>query len=280
VVDVAGEKRTRLAIGKAGGEVSLVKVSRTPREAQHETRRAGASFEATRAEPLADPFAEDPADIEPAREPARATSLPRPAVERGVTTEAGEWVVLDDALNAIDDATRLDGMEVFATIGRAAIPATTIRDAYYIAPAAAGAGNFLAYVWEALRSRKAAALVRWTKRTNQALGAVVAAGRGSSAHLLLLELEWPANVRDVPRRCLLTADVSESMARSAGRAIESKRLPAGDALAGVRDERAAQRSELLELARAGRLTAWEAPEVEATPAEVDAFAAELEAVGS
>lgn len=271
---MAGEKRTRLAIGRAGGEVSLIKASRAPREAQPETRRLDAP--ALAPEPLADPFAEDTADVEPAPRP-RSSSPARPVTERGVKTEAGEWVALDQQLDAIDLATRLDGMEVFATIGRSTLPATTIRDAYYIAPAAAGAAHFLAYVWEALRARRAAALVRWTKRTNQAVGAVVAAGRGSGAHLLLLELEWPANVRPVPPRCLLAADVSQSTARSAGRAIESYRLPAGDALDGLRDERAAERTWLLELARTGRLGEWESPEVEQAPEEAEAFAAELEA---
>ena len=275
---MAGEKRTRLAIGRAGGEVSLIKASSKPREAQHETRRVGAAPDVEPEPALGDPFAEDPEAVEPApRASAPERPASQPAVERGVTTEGGEWVVLDDALEAIDVATRLDGMEVFATIGRSALPAATIRDAYYIAPAGQGAGRFLAVVWEALRVRKAAALVRWTKRTNQALGAVVAAGRGRTAHLLLLELEWPANVRDVPRRAVLTGEVSARQAVQAGRAVDAYRLGAGDALDGLRDERAAQRAELLELARAGRLTAWEAPEVAAAPAEADALADELEA---
>jgi hypothetical protein len=55
----------------------------------------------------------------------------------------------------------------------------------------------LALLWDSLRRTSSAGVVRWTKRTNQSLGIIVASGRlrDGTAALCLLECEWSQNLR-------------------------------------------------------------------------------------
>jgi non-homologous end joining protein Ku len=263
-------QRTTLLLGGVEAEVSLLKLSGKPRDAQYETRRKSDPGAVAEAEPEAERPRVDA--LSGVREAAHehAASLaevlppaPRaPEVMRGAVGPDGEFVDLTDQLAEIDERTVLDGMEVVATVDQAEVPSVRVRDAHYVAPAGEGAPKVLAILWTALRDRRSAALVRWTKRTNQALGAIVARGRGKSAHLVLLELEWQANMRPAAGRADLSAAVAATSEReqNAARAlVAALRQPPGIFTALV-DERAQQRAELLEAVRSG--VDWEPEEAE------------------
>jgi non-homologous end joining protein Ku len=179
-------------------------------------------------------------------------------------TEDGEWVDLTDRLAKIDERTRIDGMEVVATIPSPSVPRHRVRDSYWIglAPDAAGTPKVLALLWAALRKQQRAAVVKWTKRTNQALGIIVASGAvpTNDPALVLLEIEWSANMRKPGPRATAPLTVETSIAEQAAALALVEALAEPSAfLDSVRDERTAKRAELLEAARAGTLEAFEPP---------------------
>lgn len=302
-------QRSTLVIGGVKAEVALLKTSQKPRDAQYETRRVeeaavveasqdasivrtadgqGMSAEEARAraattghddmaigDPLgAEPSAPeptggfDPLPAEPAPDEAAAAAA-EPTIQRGVTGPGGVFVDLTDELEAIDERTRLEAMEVEATVARNAVPSERVRDSHYVAPAGEGAPKVLALLWRALRESNKAALVRWTKRTNQALGALVARGSATDPHLVLLELEWEANVQEVPPRARLLpamALVSESEVVAAKDLVDAWHEPPS-VFEDVRDERAAQRAELLNGARESGAAPTVAPQEKMQPTE-------------
>lgn len=358
-------QRTQVLIGGVAAEVSLVKASARPREAQHETRRVpseavvdgrvdegrlarlqvghrvdvvtrgGPAPDVARgtlelrgadgelrdvgrwddAPPLGDPLGDPepdppatPAAGGPAFEPLpeqepkgelrpldptdpedwrRATIVqhafgagaageqPAEEVRHGVWVESGEgreWVDLTDSLAAIDERTRLVGMELAATVSSTAVPRHRVRDAYFVAPAGRGAPKVLALLWRGLREKRAAGLVRWTKRTNQALGALVPVGTPARPVLMLLELAWAAEVREAPARAVLSeaaSGLTDQECQAALSLVEAyhERPSVFEAL---RDERNGQRADLLNAAREG--AEWEPPAPVAAP-ELDAFEA-------
>ena len=196
------------------------------------------------------------------RQAAAMAPAPEFDVQQGVYRETdGEWVDLTATLKTIDERCILDGMPIAATVAATAVPSMRVRDAHYVAPASEGAPKVLALVWMALRETRKAALVRWTKKTNQALGALVARGGENDPHLVLLELEWKQNMKPVPKRALLKMampTLTGDNVAAAVRFVEAyHETPAiFDAL---RDERAGLRADVLAAARAGEPVA--VPEV-------------------
>jgi hypothetical protein len=267
-------QRTTIKWGGIEVEASLVKNSAKPKEAAHETRRVGGegADAVVAVEPMGNGAqAEAPKRVAPKPDP-------RGEVRRGVTGPDGEFVDLTDALSFIDERTILDGMEVVATVPQSQIPAVRVRDARYITPAADGAGRVLGLIWSGLRERHSAALVRWTKRTNQALGAIVARGGGSEPrYLILLEVEWSANMRAPGARADLDGPVeasSQEERKMAAHLVQAyKRQP--EVLLELRDERTEQRADLLEAAREGK--AWVPPVEEEQPEEAESLADALAA---
>jgi hypothetical protein len=314
---MAGERgqRTTLVFGGVAVDVSLSKASAKPKDAAHDVRRmiGDELAEVARERALAafaskvdvvlttEPLTEqrwavaDDALVDERTGPSGETvwrdapdpfaDLPPERVEQGVLLESGEFVDLTDRLAEIDARTRVEGMEVLATIASSSVPRTRVRDAHWIglAPDAAkrsdgpppGGAKVLALLWRALRQEDAAAVVRWTKRTNQAVGIIVAVGRapefdregyagprpsGSTAALCLLELEWSANLRAAGPRATepITVEVSLREQLAAEALVKALRKPASfvDTLA---DERAVKRAELLGAARDGTLDRYTPP---------------------
>jgi non-homologous end joining protein Ku len=180
-----------------------------------------------------------------------------------VLLESGEFVDLTARLAEIDARTRVEGMEVLATIASSSVPRTRVRDAHWIglAPGSSSGAKVLAILWRALRQEDAAAVVRWTKRTKQAVGIIVAIGRlGQGAALCLLELEWAANLRAPgPRACApLDVEVSDREMAAAVRLVDAIGKPASF-VDGLHDERAVKRAELLGAARDGTLDRYTPP---------------------
>lgn len=183
------------------------------------------------------------------------------------------WVDLTDELADIDLRTRVDGQEVAACIAQSSIPAGRVRDSWYVAPAGKGAPKVLALLWSALRKHRVGALVRWTKRTNQALGVVVARGTEKKPHLELMELTFSAHVKPLPDRCDLGAALAATtdVERAAAERLVAAYREKPSVVDVLRDERSAQRAEVLQAAREGReLPA--APAARELPADAYALA--------
>lgn len=252
-------QNTQIIVGAASADVVLLKTSTKPIEAQHETRRM--------TEPIATPNPRvdrhpegDPTAIEPTNPYGEVTEASVSAsVQRGVTGPDGEWINLTEELKEIDERTKISGLTIDCTIPLSHLPKTWVRNSYFIAPTTPEASLFLGHLWCGLMPTMSAALVRFTKRTGQYLGAIIARGHESgSPTLVLMELEWAANMRAVPERARLDVmDVSEAGRQSARDAMVALRKTA-TVVQELRDERAAQRAELLYAARAGNQ--WKAPE--------------------
>jgi hypothetical protein len=306
---MAGERgqRTTLVFGGVAVDVSLSKASAKPKDAAHDVRRmiGDELAEVARERALAafaskvdvvlttEPLTEqrwavaDDALVDERTGPSGETvwrdapdpfaDLPPERVEQGVLLESGEFVDLTDRLAEIDARTRVEGMEVLATIASSSVPRTRVRDAHWIglAPGSSSGAKVLGLLWRSLRRDEAAAVVRWTKRTNQAVGIIVAVGRapefdregyagprpsGSTAALCLLELEWSANLRAAGPRATepITVEVSLREQLAAEALVKALRKPASfvDTLA---DERAVKRAELLGAARDGTLDRYTPP---------------------
>lgn len=260
--DARGQ-RTTLRLAGVEADVVLVKASAKPREAEYEVRRDGDEGSANgeqAEEPRADPLGG--IDVSAGDAGVESNVIVAPRVRHGATAPNGEFVDLTEQLAAIDEATLLEGLEVVATVPLTAVPRERGRDALYVAAGrgsstGAPAQRVLALVWSALREHRAGAVVRWTKRKNQAMGVLIARDEGGR-HLALVELEWAQNLREVPERALIGSaldETSEAERQAAAKLVAALRDP--EALIALRDERLARRADLLEATRAGH--AWEAP---------------------
>jgi non-homologous end joining protein Ku len=322
--------RTTLMFGGVACEVSLTKTSGKPAEAKHETRRmigdrlaeevrrealaawqekhevvataSGSGVAAPRHLPSDEPLGDPDVILDFTKGEVRGRAvepfadLPAERVEQGVYLDDGSFVDLTDRLAEIDERTKIEGMEVLATIASSSVPRMRVRDSHWIGLASdpsKGKGQrgakVLALLWRALRESDTAAVVRWTKRTNQALGIIVATGtregtaaRGRNAALCLLELEWSANMREASPRATLPISVSVSV-REAAAALalaESIKAAPGTTLDGLVDERLSKRAELLTAAREGRLDAYEPPPKPAQAVVVEDVAEALTAAAA
>lgn len=199
---------------------------------------------------------------------------PPTTVQQGIHNAAGEWIDLTERLAEVDERTKLDGMHVAATIDATTVPRERVRDAHYIASADPETAKVLALLWRALRETRRAAVVKWTKRTAQALGVIVA--RGGRPHLVLLEIEWADNMRPVPPKASgpILRPLHDDEADAAVELVRA--FDAGpSALDALRDERLAKRAELLDRARAGELDGYTPPPAPAEVTEAPDLAAAL-----
>jgi non-homologous end joining protein Ku len=236
-------------------------------------------FGATAREPRED-FAGRVAESEP-----QTYTPPATDVQQGVHNAVGEWVDLTAMLAEVDERTKVDGMEVVATIPQQSVPRERVRDAKYVASADPETAKVLALLWHGLRHTGRAAVVRYTKRTAQTLGIIVARGSRahSGGHLLLLEVEWAQNMRPVPTKASgpVGRDVDEREVMAAVDLVEAFAAPTA-AMDDLRDERLAKRAELLEAAREGRLADYTPPPepvpIPDAPDMIAALSASAEAV--
>jgi non-homologous end joining protein Ku len=210
--------------------------------------------------------------------PAPTYIPPATRVEQGVHLENGTWVDLTDRLTEVDERTRVDGLEVVRTLPASSYASEHVRELHYVVGDDPSEFKVLALLWHALRAERAAAEVRWTKRTAQARGIILARGEaGKGAHLALLELEWAQNVRPVPAKASgpVAAEVAPEEVAAAVELVESFRAPTPRAE--LRDERLAKRAELLKFARAGKLAEY-VPPAEPMPEDLGVDAGLVEAL--
>jgi hypothetical protein len=212
-----------------------------------------------------DAMAQRAAALEPPPDPAPAMRS-----ARGITLEDGTWVELTDELENIDDAARLDGLTVAAAIPAGSIPRERVRDASWVTPVDELGAKVRDLLYEALADANRALAVRWTKRTNQALGIIVA----SKTHkaLMLLEVEWSANMKAPPVRALYGAGDPQITdgERKAAAALVTSLAESRGALDDLHDERRRMQAELIAKTKAG--------EPFALPETTDGLEAELAAM--
>jgi hypothetical protein len=217
--------------------------------------------------------------------------------QQGVTLADGTWLDLTAELKAIDERTKLDGIEVIHCIHSSSVPRDRIRGAHYLGGADPKSYKVLRLLWEGLREHDAAALVVYPGTGNGAavhkLGIVVARGRQHAPErggyafpnlprLILLECEWSENMRRPPARVTAPHEVEVSgRERQAAQTLVGALMASASVIDTLRDERLAKRAELLQKAREGKLESYEAPaEVERPEAGDDVADALLAAVGS
>lgn len=270
-------QHTRIVVGAASVDVALHMTSGSPSTVKHDTLRI--EQEVTEKHIEADPHAVEPGD--PFGEEVSDSPLPKPLarpttkVLQGVQLESG-FVDLTERLRQIDEDTHLNGITVEATVPRESVPWERARGSYYIAPTSPEAAHFLAHVWHGLRPTGLAALARFTKRTGHYLGAIIAYPENGRHLLMLIELEWQANMKPTPETCFLDVGaVPESGSEKAIEAMVALRQERS-AFADMRDERAGQRAELLTAVREGKK--WTAPKPQENPVAEDFGDALLDAV--
>lgn len=296
-----GNLKTTLKVGRASAEVSLMKADGKPPDAQHEVRRVPVETIDPKPDgpmPTGElgldlgfaPFDEGPV-VQPQKSPSHLpaasdpfstgasmpvtldspevhssqpvqTTVVEERIEWGVW-HADSWVDLTDKLKKIDEDNKLDGMNIEATMTLSNVPRDLVRDEHYVLPRDPHSHKFVAMVYKGLKATGQAAVVRWTKRTNQALGVVVPRGTAAKPYLVVLELAWEENVREVPSSAFLDLDlVNDRQLASATTAMTKMGRPASYIRA-LRDERIAQRIALLDAARNGKV--WALAEQEQDP---------------
>lgn len=109
------------------------------------------------------------------------------------------FVDLTDALDDIDARTKLEEMRIVTFIDYRHVPRERVVGSYYLAAHGPGAPRVLALLREAMRASGRVAIVKWTKRTRQALGAITP---GKNGTLLVMELAFAEQELEPPVRAL------------------------------------------------------------------------------
>lgn len=102
-----------------------------------------------------------------------------------------------EQLASIAEETKTEELRIAGFIRRERVPRIMVQGSYYLAAAGPGAPKVLRLLWLAMRDEGRAAVVKWTKRTRQALGVLTPAKDGS---LVVLELAWPDELREPGER--------------------------------------------------------------------------------
>lgn len=283
---------TTLRLGAVEAPVGLFKTTGDPKQRKYETAgpHGGALRRKVDAVPDPEPtpidaFGVQPGEAEkaePASEPVAVADLlyeeghedepiTPDEVRRGIRREDGTFVDLTEQLAKAEEDSRLERMEVVAFLSARQVPRERVLSTYYLGSTnedkdPTTTGRVLRILYEALRAKRRAAVVRFTKRKGQTLGVVVPYGRQGA--LLLLELAFAEHFRTPNKRCLahMSAHVTEG---EVARAVELVEAMAGrrNDLDDIRDRRAALEAELVARAEAGELDAYE-PVEEAPEAEL------------
>lgn len=187
--------------------------------------------------------------------------VPSDAVRRGVRLEDGSFVDLSARIEAIEEQTRLEAMDVIAFVDVAHVPREYVTGSYYVGVDAEEDARALALLYRAMRATRRGAVVKWTKRSRQAFGVIVPHGR--SGTLIALELMWAEDIRQPPKRALRVRETHETLPPQAVEAaielVQAMSAPPS-VLDEQRDDALALREELLARALAGEIESDSAPE--------------------
>lgn len=175
-------------------------------------------------------------------------------VRRGVRLADGSFVDCTAQVDAIVERTKLDRMEVVATIDSTQIRRERVIGSYYIGAQDPQAAPVLRLFYEALRSRREVAIVKYTTRSRQQLGVVAA--HAKTGTLVLLSLVFAEDFREAPAKARAIQKVSVPQEQVAAMAALLGALHGTvDDIDGLRDDAIALREELRVRAEAGEMSA-------------------------
>lgn len=179
--------------------------------------------------------------------------VPKGDVRRGILASDGSFVDLTAGLAEIDEATKLDEMGVVAFMDIGQVPRELVRGSSYLCADSPDATRALGILHAGMRETRRAAVVKWTKRSKQALGVIVADGRTGA--LVALEMAWPNHVRaaESDQRILAHAGYQQrpEMVATCVDLIGAMSVTREGSFERQRDDRELLRAELLERVAAG-----------------------------
>lgn len=263
--------RTRLSWAKLHGDVALYKTTGDVAEAQFDTFREPAEEAATdqtlmqeleaSVSAVSDPLV-DKVEPVPAEPVAAAPPMPSAPLKpkKGIYREDGSFLDLTAQLEKIQEATQLESFQIIGFIRQEQVPKGRVIASYYLAPQDAAAAWILRALYVGSRRVGRYAVAKWTKRSRQAIGIVCPDPKSKA--LLVLELQFAANVREPNQRCLIFQSVGldEDEAGLAEDLVRAMAVHPG-LLAELEDDAIVQRRALRAAAEEGLVDAWEAPSV-------------------
>lgn len=206
------------------------------------------------------------------------TPVPEVTRQRGFETARG-FVPAEKELEAITEATKLETVRVGGFVRAEQVDRARVIGAYYIAPEGDSAERAVSLraldmLRSALQETSRFAVVKFTKKTVQALG-VIAPHR--SGALVILELAWGADARKPPRAAILTGySSSRQEVEACVELIEAMAEPRAS-LDELQDDAVVLRREARALAEEKRLAEFAVPErprMDATVHDLDEAMAE------
>ncbi len=171
--------RTVLALGRVRAEVALYKTT------AEKKANEGIEKRSPRGKPLQTPARARGSSGALLFEAETAEVVAPDEVRRGIVRPEG-FVDLTEALAEIDERTKLEEMRVVGFVDYRHVPAERIVGSYWLGAGGPGAPRVLALLRAAMLGAGRVAIVKWTKRTRQALG--ILRPRGDA--LLVLELAF------------------------------------------------------------------------------------------
>lgn len=264
--------RTVLRVGEVEAPVGLFKITTDPKARKWDTPPDEGSAAAAKGSPLAERPSEGRGSSGSARAGSGSAATPPPPKPKGVIKPDGAFVDLTEQIKAVAEATTLDSLEVISFIDYRQVPRERIVGAYYVGAGEGGGGfspsRVIGLLYQALKLRDRAAVVRWGKRTRSSVGVMVPHRSGA---LLVLEMAYAEHIL-APNAACLTHQHLEYPEGQVERVAELIDAMAGkrDSLDGIRDYRADLEEQLVERAMLGEEDDFTPP-----PAAVDEEAASL-----
>lgn len=177
--------------------------------------------------------------------------------------EKETFVDLSDQLAFVRQTTVLDDMQVVGFIRREQVPRYRVTDTYFVGADADAGGRpeTLALLLHGMKQTGRVAVVKWSKSSRQAMGAIVPAADGA---LTLLQLTFADETRAAPARALThtTVDVTEGEVNAMVELIGALATKGSESLDTVVDDRKLQEKQLVALAEADAVSDFDMTEAE------------------
>jgi non-homologous end joining protein Ku len=123
----------------------------------------------------------------------------------GIRDANDRFIDLTAEIASIAERTKLEEMRIADFIRVEEIRREWVVGSYYVAPDGPTAPKAIRLLHEAMRSQKRVAVVKWTKRSKQALGVLVP--HPATKSLMCVELAWDEDKREVPRKVYVPGEV-------------------------------------------------------------------------
>lgn len=185
-------------------------------------------------------------------------------IRRGVRLLDGTFVDVTESIEQITERTKLEEMRIVDFIRTEELRRERVIGSYWVAADPSGDPRFLRLLFEAMREEKRVAVMKWTKRSKQSLGALVPMAEGKTVRVL--ELTWHEDERPIPQNVLHPAQIDNGTiegepdmavkaeeleaARELVRAMSGRRA---DSLDTLRDDTRGMARELRQRAEAGEM---------------------------